>query len=108
MQEAVVVFGQALNDEQTAGGAMSAKHSILGSAIALIGAVGACGSPLSTPSEETADTASAATACVAAWSSTAVYVQGNVASYNGVNYVANWWTQGQNPSTNNGGSGSGQ
>ena len=86
---------------------MSAKQSILGSAIALIGAVGACGSP-STPSEETADTASAATACATVWSSTAVYTQGNVASYSGVNYVANWWTQGQNPSTNNGGSGSGQ
>jgi chitinase len=29
------------------------------------------------------------------------------ASFNGVNYRANFWTQGQNPSTNNGGAGSG-
>ena len=52
--------------------------------------------------------AQAATACAAAWSSTAVYTAGNQASENGINYTANWWTQGNNPATNNGGSGSGQ
>jgi chitinase len=52
--------------------------------------------------------AQAATACAAAWSSTAVYTAGNQASENGTNYTANWWTQGNNPATNNGGSGSGQ
>ena len=52
--------------------------------------------------------AQAATACAAAWSSTAVYTAGNMASENGINYTANWWTQGNNPATNNGGSGSGQ
>jgi len=31
-----------------------------------------------------------------------------MASENGINYTANWWTQGNDPATNNGGSGSGQ
>jgi chitodextrinase len=45
--------------------------------------------------------------CDTPWSSTAVYTSGNTASENGVNYVANFWTQNQNPTTNNGGAGSG-
>jgi hypothetical protein len=49
-----------------------------------------------------------APACAAAWSATAIYVGGNSASYSNVNYTANWWTQGNNPSTDNGGSGSGK
>lgn len=52
--------------------------------------------------------AQAATACAAAWSSTAVYTAGMMASENGINYTANWWTQGNDPATNNGGSGSGE
>jgi chitinase len=52
--------------------------------------------------------AQAATACAAAWSSTAVYTAGMQASENGINYTANWWTQGNDPATNNGGPGSGQ
>jgi chitinase len=52
--------------------------------------------------------AQAATACAAAWSSTAVYTAGQQASENGINYTANWWTQGNDPATNNGGSGSGE
>jgi chitinase len=46
--------------------------------------------------------------CATAWSSTQVYTQGMTASYNGENYVANYWTQNNNPSTNNGGAGSGE
>jgi chitinase len=46
--------------------------------------------------------------CDTPWSSTAVYTAGMTASEGGENYVANWWTQGNNPATNNGGSGSGQ
>src|SRR5689334_1558612 len=46
--------------------------------------------------------------CAATWNSTTVYTGGQTASLNGVNYQANFWTQGQNPSTNNGGPGSGQ
>jgi len=49
-----------------------------------------------------------AAACYTAWSSSAVYTAGMTASYSGVNYVANFWTQNQNPSTNNGGAGSGE
>jgi chitodextrinase len=50
----------------------------------------------------------AAQTCAAAWNSTSVYTAGMTASVNGVNYTANFWTQGQNPVTNNGGPGSGQ
>ena len=46
--------------------------------------------------------------CATAWNSTAVYTAGMTASVGGENYVANFWTQGNNPSTNNGGSGSGE
>jgi hypothetical protein len=52
--------------------------------------------------------AQAATACAAAWSPTTVYTAGEQTSENGINYTANWWTQGNDPATNNGGSGSGQ
>src|SRR5688572_10375426 len=53
-------------------------------------------------------TASAQAACAAAWSSGQVYTAGNQASLAGTNYQANWWTQGEDPSTHNGGPGSGQ
>jgi len=52
--------------------------------------------------------AQASTTCAAAWGSTTVYTAGDQASEDGINYTANWWTQGNNPATNNGGSGSGQ
>lgn len=35
------------------------------------------------------------------WSSTTVYVGGNKVSYNGVNYEAKWWTQGEIPTGTN-------
>lgn len=47
-------------------------------------------------------------ACQAAWSSSTVYTSGNLASEGGINYKANWWTQGDDPATHNGGAGSGQ
>ncbi|MET9494416.1 glycoside hydrolase family 19 protein [Streptomyces sp. NPDC006552] len=47
-------------------------------------------------------TASAAT-CAAGWNATAVYTGGSSASYNGHNWQAKWWTQGETPSA--GGSG---
>ena len=55
-----------------------------------------------------APAAQAATTCAAAWSAATVYTGGQQASENGINYTANWWTQGNDPATNNGGSGSGQ
>ena len=36
--------------------------------------------------------------CAPAWSAAQVYTAGNQASLNGINYTANFWTQGQNPS----------
>ena len=47
-------------------------------------------------------------ACAAAWSASTAYNGGAVVSENGTNYVANWWTQGNDPATNNGAGGSGQ
>ncbi|HWK92965.1 MAG TPA: carbohydrate-binding protein [Luteimicrobium sp.] len=52
--------------------------------------------------------ASAATACATAWSASTVYAGGSTASENGINYTANWWTQGDDPATHNGASGTGQ
>ncbi|MDI5961538.1 hypothetical protein POF50_001945 [Streptomyces sp. SL13] len=49
-----------------------------------------------------------ATTCAAAWSSTTAYTASQQASENGTNYTANYWTQGNNPATSSGGSGSGQ
>jgi hypothetical protein len=46
--------------------------------------------------------------CAAAWSSTQVYTGGMTASESGIDYIANYWTEGQNPTTNNGPAGSGQ
>jgi chitinase len=55
-----------------------------------------------------APAAQAATTCAAAGSSTADYTGGQQASENGTNYTANYWTQGNDPATNNGGAGTGQ
>jgi len=51
--------------------------------------------------------ASAATPNCQPWSSSAVYVAGNTATEGGKTYKANWWTQGNDPATNNGGAGTG-
>ncbi|MFC8731333.1 carbohydrate-binding protein [Luteimicrobium sp. NPDC057192] len=50
----------------------------------------------------------AGTTCSAAWSASTVYTGGQTASENGVNYTANWWTQGDDPATHNGAGGTGQ
>jgi chitodextrinase len=50
----------------------------------------------------------AQTTCASPWNSTSVYTAGMKVSLNGINYTANFWTQGQSPATNNGGPGSGQ
>lgn len=52
--------------------------------------------------------AAAQTTCNTPWVSTTAYTGGMKVSLNGINYTANFWTQGQNPATNNGGPGSGQ
>ena len=52
--------------------------------------------------------AAEAVACYTPWNSGTAYNGGGQASYNNVNYTANWWTQGNNPATSSGGAGSGQ
>ncbi len=47
-------------------------------------------------------------ACATAWSASTVYLGGDHASQNHINYLANWWTQGEDPETHNGPSGSAQ
>jgi chitodextrinase len=44
-------------------------------------------------------TAEAAAACVTPYNNSAVYTSGMTASYNGHNWTAKWWTQGEAPST---------
>ncbi|MER5811246.1 glycoside hydrolase family 19 protein [Streptomyces sp. NPDC002033] len=46
-----------------------------------------------------ASPAAAAPACAGAWASSAVYTGGTNASYNGHNWQAKWWTQGETPGT---------
>ncbi|GIG68043.1 glycoside hydrolase family 19 protein [Phytomonospora endophytica] len=43
--------------------------------------------------------ASAAVACATPWSASTVYTANNVASHNGHNWRAKWWTQGETPGT---------
>ncbi|BDZ48532.1 hypothetical protein GCM10025867_07730 [Frondihabitans sucicola] len=47
-------------------------------------------------------------ACATAWSAGTAYSGGATASENGANYTANWWTQGDDPATHSGATGSGQ
>jgi hypothetical protein len=47
-------------------------------------------------------------ACAPPWSAGQVYTAGNQASLNSTSYQANWWTLGEDPSSHNGGPGSGQ
>lgn len=51
--------------------------------------------------------AQAATTCATAWSSGTAYTGGATVSENGTNYTANWWTQGDDPATHSGTTGSG-
>ncbi|GAB3645309.1 glycoside hydrolase family 19 protein [Glycomyces tarimensis] len=44
-------------------------------------------------------TANAQVACAAPWNSGSVYTAGDVASHNGQNWTAQWWTQGETPGT---------
>jgi chitinase len=40
--------------------------------------------------------------CAMAWDAKTIYTTGGVASVDGVDYEANWWTQGESPATHNG------
>jgi chitodextrinase len=50
----------------------------------------------------------AAASCGPPWGSAQIYTQGQQATENGIDYQANWWTQGQDPATNSGPAGSGE
>ncbi|MGA2652416.1 MAG: choice-of-anchor D domain-containing protein [Terracidiphilus sp.] len=52
-------------------------------------------------------TVSSPNGCAPAWSATQVYTAGMTASESGIDYIANYWTEGNNPATDNGGAGSG-
>ena len=92
---------------------MFVKRTVKWSRLAL-GALGSVGGPPCVPSALLSALpvqpvhAQSAPACAAAWSAGTVYTGGNTASENGINYKANWWTQGDDPATHNGGPGSGQ
>ncbi|WP_348946375.1 carbohydrate-binding protein [Chitinibacter sp. FCG-7] len=64
--------------------------------------------PTSAPTVSPAPTAIAtaaptpASSCFAAWLSSKAYVGGDKVTYNGRNYQAQWWTQGNPPDTNTG------
>lgn len=54
-------------------------------------------------------TLGSAQSCAPPWSATTTYSSpGQAVSENGVNFKNNWWTQGDDPATHNGGPGSGQ
>ncbi|HEU0276901.1 MAG TPA: glycosyl hydrolase family 18 protein [Rhodanobacteraceae bacterium] len=78
-------------------------HTALSSALTL--ALGATGLAIVPAQSVLAQTAPS---CAAPWSASSVYNGGATASENGTNYVANWWTQGQDPATNSGPAGSGR
>jgi len=80
------------------------SHAVLGGCSGTLGLAIA----LALSSVVPMQTAHAAGACAAAWNAGSVYNGGNTASENGVNYSANWWTQGDDPATHSGGSGLGQ
>ncbi|PZF62878.1 carbohydrate-binding protein [Curtobacterium sp. MCPF17_047] len=56
----------------------------------------------------TAGPASAATTCAPTWSASTAYSGGASVSTGSTNYTANWWTQGDDPATHSGATGSGQ
>lgn len=61
--------------------------------------------PTATPKPTATPTPAPTTApgtCFAVWNSSSVYVGNDKVTYNGRNYQAKWWTQGNTPSTNSG------
>jgi len=84
---------------------MNVKRSVSWSRLAL-GVLGSLGGSVmsagllsAVPATVHAQTAAT---CAAAWSAGTAYSGGAVASENGVNYLANWWTQGDDPATHSG------
>ncbi|HEX5205974.1 glycoside hydrolase family 19 protein [Paractinoplanes rhizophilus] len=76
---------------------MTRKRLLTVLAAAVISLIAAAGAVIPSTASD------AAAACVTPYNSAAVYTGGMTASYNGHNWTAKWWTQGEAPST--GGSG---
>ncbi|MET7397902.1 glycosyl hydrolase family 18 protein [Dactylosporangium sp. NPDC005572] len=56
--------------------------------------------PTASPTTSTSPSGGTGTCTAPAWSSTAVYTGGNLVSYNGRTWKAQWWTQGDTPGVN--------
>lgn len=91
---------------------MHVKRSALWSSLALSAFGSVVGTGLSVAVLAVVPTQSAfaqsVPACAAAWNATTAYGGGDVASENGANFLANWWTQGNDPAGASGPTGSGQ
>lgn len=81
---------------------MVQRWMILG--VLVLIALSSCSTKLQGPA---AEIGTQAVSCVA-WNASTAYTKGDTVIYNGVTYVANWWTQGNNPATSSGPEGSGQ
>ena len=81
-----------------------ARLAALSAAFAAVAAI----APTGASAAALPDGAVHATTTCQPWSATAIYVQGDTATEGGVTYLANYWTQGDDPATHNGGAGSGQ
>ncbi len=64
--------------------------------------------PTPVPTPTPTPTPTPAAGCYAAWNANTAYTGGALVSTGGVNYKANWWTQGNNPANSSGPSGSGE
>ncbi|KTR04653.1 carbohydrate-binding protein [Curtobacterium luteum] len=73
-----------------------------------IGIVAVVAAALAGGAVATAPATAATPTCATAWSAGTAYTGGATVSENGTNYTANWWTQGDEPATHSGATGSGQ
>ncbi|MBB5193360.1 chitinase [Silvimonas terrae] len=64
--------------------------------------------PTPVPTPKPTPTPTPASACYAAWNANTAYTGGALVSESAVNYKANWWTQGNNPASSSGPTGSGE
>jgi chitodextrinase len=73
-----------------------------------IGLVAAAVATIAGGSLAAAPAIAATPSCATAWAAGTAYSGGATVSENGTNYTANWWTQGDDPATHSGATGSGQ
>ncbi|HEX7338636.1 MAG TPA: carbohydrate-binding protein [Rhodanobacteraceae bacterium] len=94
-------------EKRSKANAVPARH-LLGAATGL--SVALCLALAPAPQAQAAPAAvlAATTTCAAPWNAATAYSGGAQVSENGVNYGANWWTQGDDPATHSGAVGTGQ